>query len=625
MNNVRRVLPVVIFGAFALLASCTDQPPPGGGGTKNLAPSASISVSPAQTGNAPFTVTLDGSGSTDPEGGALTYQWNFGSGTVESGSSTSVAASVTFASGVHSVSLTVKDPKGASGSQTVMITSIGDNDGDGYFPPDDCDDNDASVHPGAPDQAGDGIDQNCDGIDGTVDAVFVSDASGADQGTCGPREDPCKSIAQGISRAQALSKSEVYVNGGSYTKFTVANGVDVVGGYGANWKRGLQATGSTTVTVNATFDASIGGPVALIADGINTATRIADMTIKGGAAAAGQTSYAAYVSNSTSDLVLDSLVVVGGTGGVGSTGANGAGGWVGAAANGSGGQDGFEPGGACNASSAGAGGAGASGASNGGTGGKGGTIDRECGWTGLCSFSQCDAQPGANGAAGIGGAIGGNGGSAQTDALCIGDAKAENGFNGANGAPGTAGAAGSGGAAGGSGANGALGTNGGGGGGGGGGGASDCNIDDAGAGGGGGGAGGARATTAGQGGGAGASSIAIRLVNASPTLSGVQVTLGTGGAGGVGGAGAAGQPGGAGGAGGARFERGGAGGAGGAGGTGGASGAGGGGGGGAAIGLSRTASSSVVGSPAFSGGIGGAGGTGGNTGSVGQVLNTQVA
>jgi hypothetical protein len=41
-----------------------------------------------------------------------------------------------------------------------------DFDGDGSFAGDDCNDQDASVHPGAADTTADGVDQNCDGVDG---------------------------------------------------------------------------------------------------------------------------------------------------------------------------------------------------------------------------------------------------------------------------------------------------------------------------------------------------------------------------------------------------------------------------------------------------------------------------
>ena len=58
-----------------------------------------------------------------------------------------------------------------------------DDDGDGYSEMDgDCDDTDPAVSPSATDVVGDGIDQNCDGVDGT-DADgdgYASEASGGD-------------------------------------------------------------------------------------------------------------------------------------------------------------------------------------------------------------------------------------------------------------------------------------------------------------------------------------------------------------------------------------------------------------------------------------------------------------
>ena len=53
----------------------------------------------------------------------------------------------------------------AAGADTTFTTLAGDGDGDGVAPPLDCNDANASIHPGAVDKPGDKIDQNCDGKD----------------------------------------------------------------------------------------------------------------------------------------------------------------------------------------------------------------------------------------------------------------------------------------------------------------------------------------------------------------------------------------------------------------------------------------------------------------------------
>ncbi|GAB3988176.1 hypothetical protein GCM10028807_10260 [Spirosoma daeguense] len=86
----------------------------------NQPPIATISVDKA-LGNSPLTVQFKGDGSTDPDGDALTYVWNFGDGT----SSTDKNPVHTFtAVGTRSftVQLTVTDTQGQTASQQLLIS-----------------------------------------------------------------------------------------------------------------------------------------------------------------------------------------------------------------------------------------------------------------------------------------------------------------------------------------------------------------------------------------------------------------------------------------------------------------------------------------------------------------------
>jgi PKD repeat protein len=102
------------FGGDASSALYRIEYNPGG----NLAPSARAAAS-RTSGVTPLSVNFSSAGSSDPEGGALTYSWNFGDGT----SSTAANPSHTYTTnGQRTVTLTVTDPAGRTGNTSLVIT-----------------------------------------------------------------------------------------------------------------------------------------------------------------------------------------------------------------------------------------------------------------------------------------------------------------------------------------------------------------------------------------------------------------------------------------------------------------------------------------------------------------------
>jgi glucose/arabinose dehydrogenase/PKD repeat protein len=87
-------------------------------GSSNRNPIA-VAAANKNSGPSPLAVTFSSAGSNDPEGGALSYRWDFGDGT----SSTQANPSHTYTTnGNYSPTLTVTDPTGLTGTASVLIT-----------------------------------------------------------------------------------------------------------------------------------------------------------------------------------------------------------------------------------------------------------------------------------------------------------------------------------------------------------------------------------------------------------------------------------------------------------------------------------------------------------------------
>lgn len=442
-----------------------------------------------------------------------------------------------------------------------------------------------------------------------ANVVFVS-ASGGNPGNPGRHDQPRATITGGIETAAALGIENVWVKAGTYNEtITLADGIDVQGGYSGTWT--FDPASNETLLVGGYFAADA-RYITVRARDVTLVTRLSYMTLQGANAMdAGTSSYVVHAANTT-NLIVDHVNIIAGNGANGADGANADNASSTPAPAGTPGQNADQYLTSCDDNSRGLGGSGGgTGTLAGGKGGDGGTMDTLC--NGLSSnYNATGGASGANVTAAGVFTAGGDGG-----------APCQQGQPGNNGRTthGTRGGANALTAAvvndywqptGGVGGNGSVGSDGTGGAGGGGSGGCDSGTDAYGAGGGGGGAGGVRAPTAGQGGGYGGSSFGVFAVNSQVTIEASTVRLGNGGNGGQGGDGGAGQPGGTGGTGGVLAGGAGPGGRGGDGGDGGASGAGAGGAGGHSYGIYHTNSVINTTGVTFSGGSAGNGGNGGS-------------
>jgi hypothetical protein len=534
----------------------------------NISPTAVIDPLPAvPVQNVLEAVQLFPTGSVDPDGSIVLFEWDYEDDGVFDASAISIdAASIAIpisTPGSYRTKLRVTDDKGAIGLAVISYTVY-----DAFYV-----------------------------------SSFLADASGSD-GT-GTKADPFATIQFGIDAAAAQGRPVVVDNLASYSEAPdFQSNVDVLGGHDASWN----PTSTPSLVLIDSYSSA-------------TATGVSSAEIRGlrlehdHAQGDAQTAIGMILSACSSSLrFVDCEIVVGNGTAAFSTAPGGA-----AGSNGSAGDNGYgincNLGQFCFGDDAGCSyylpGAGGNGVAQGWDGGRGGM---------LCPASLENGAPGS-------GPGGGSGGAGVT-ASCIAAGNGQPGDPGTDGTDGAHGAMptasfgtiigqswfGPTGLPGASGANDATGGSGGGGGG-------SLAVDDfgcfeaGGAGGGGGGAG--SAGTGGLGGPGGGASIAVLVLGGSPSFENCLIQTGNGGNGWRGGAGGIGGNGGASGNGGAGFGLAGNGGAGGVGGDGASGGGGSGGPGGPSVGIYEFASASVnltgISWVIGNGGSGGPGGLHGDT------------
>jgi PKD repeat protein len=91
-------------------------------GAANQPPVADASATTPQSGAAPLAVSFDSAGSSDADGGIVSYAWDFGDPTSGTNTASGATAAHTYATpGTYTATLTVTDGGGATDSATVQI------------------------------------------------------------------------------------------------------------------------------------------------------------------------------------------------------------------------------------------------------------------------------------------------------------------------------------------------------------------------------------------------------------------------------------------------------------------------------------------------------------------------
>jgi hypothetical protein len=249
---------------ITVLSATANRPP----GVPSVSP---LSAALTHDQGAPVTLTLTAQ-AVDPDGDALTYDFAPDPATPPTFTLMKSGATATFSSsqdGVYVFYVTATDAKGARGPwapvKILVLPTLPaqpvDADGDGYPAGFDCNDKDASIHPGAKEICGDGIDQDCDGHD------LAKDQCDADGDRYTPAGGDCDDTNPAINPGaiERCDKIDNNCNGQVDEGFGV--GVACTNGVGA-----CQATGTTVCSasfVDVVCGAMPGKPQPEVCDGID--------------------------------------------------------------------------------------------------------------------------------------------------------------------------------------------------------------------------------------------------------------------------------------------------------------------------------------------------------------------
>jgi len=172
----------------------------------------------------------------------------------------------------------------------------------------------------------DGVDQNCDGIDGDPDnAIFVS-VVGNDLNP-GTPELPVRTISKGVERCPETGKEHVYVASGLYSeRVSLAEGVRIFGGFPPDFSKRDWKVNGTTIEGKISPDPAI-PRAAVLGYGVGLGPKTSSFegfTIVGPLVIeAGRSSYAIHLLDCGPQLLVKDNIMIAGQGGDGEDGDDG--------------------------------------------------------------------------------------------------------------------------------------------------------------------------------------------------------------------------------------------------------------------------------------------------------------